>query len=295
MRRSDDSPPATGRPSLFSASPQADEGGNDILSKMEGSKAKAYKPRKSGGRNALRWSVAGLGVLAVAAGALIWLDSEPATDTLLASAAIPPAKAEVPASAHTGTPAAAALAPVAAAPDAPSTAAIIHEDSAAAGQQSLKEMLNAKPDKKPAAASTHPADELSHALERPAEPKAASKPAQAKADQKSKPEQRKAEQKPEHKPEPKLAKADKADKDKAAQSAKAKAAPERDNDVTLLAALMAHVQAQRPKKGVVAARLKECKQLSGDEAQQCQDRVCRNDHGDAACKPVAQAKTAAGL
>ncbi|NRR30305.1 hypothetical protein HSX11_08895 [Oxalobacteraceae bacterium] len=272
------------------------------MSKMEGGKTKAYKPRKSASRNVLRWSVAGLGVLAVAAGALIWLDSEPATDTLLASAAAPSANTEAPASGHSGTPAAAAAVPVAAAalaataaaaPDAPSTAAIIQEDKAAS-QQSLKDMLNAKPEAKAAAKSTHPADELSHALERPAAEKAVSKPVQAKAEVKSKPEKHKAEQKP----EPKLAKADKiekADKDKAAsKTAKAKAAPERDNDVTLLAALMAHVQAQRPKKGVVAARLKECKQLSGEEAQQCQDRVCRNDHGDAACKPIAQAKAAAG-
>ena len=286
MVRKDDRPTGGGRPSLLSAEQQAEADRHRILSSLDnkpGAKpaappsASAATPAK--GRSGLVvWGTLGVGVLAVVGGALAWMASTPDEETAAIAAAPAPAPAAV-----------ASAAPVAAAPAEPevSTAAIL-EDTAAVSPPAegklpaLKEMLEASA--KPA--SGH--DELKQALERPS----AQTPAAALA-------------RAEHKPEHKSDKAEKAEKVKLAQKAaakekavaKAKAeAKQPDNDVTLLAALMAHLQTRPPvkKTSSPADQLKTCKQYNAAGEEQCRARLCAADaKKEPECKaaPIAKASS----
>ena len=71
-----------------------------------------------------------------------------------------------------------------------------------------------------------------------------------------------------------------------AKKAEAKPVVPVDNDVALLAALVAHSKATQPKTGTgVAAKLKQCKSLeSVAEANQCRARICASAKGEPACK-----------
>jgi hypothetical protein len=285
--RKDDRPTSGGRPSLLSAEQQAEADRHRILSSLDtkpGAKAAAATSAASAapakGRNGLMvWGALGVGALAVVGGALAWMASTPADEASAIAAAPAPAPAAV-----------ASAAPVAAAPPAEpevSTAAIL-EDTAAVSPPAegklpaLKEMLEgpAKP------ASGH--DELKQALERPS----AKAPAPALAH---------VDRKPEHKAD----KADKAEKLKLAQKAaakekavaKAKAeAKQPDNDVTLLAALMAHLQTRPPvkKTSSPADQLKTCKQYNAAGEEQCRARLCAADaKKEPECKvaPIAKASS----
>lgn len=270
----DPRPPKGGRPSLLSAEQQAEADRHRILSSLDAkpAAAKTAAPLPPSRNARLRWGAAGIGVIALAAGALAWNSAETEDKPALASAApskpiAPAAASAVPASA-----AAAASVPAAAEPEV-STAAILN-DAPEAKLPSMKEMLSAPP----AAGKAAPADAgaLAQALEQPS-------PA---APVKKHPTEHKAEaahlaQKPhvaEHKASP-------------AQKAKhADAAP--DSDVVLLAALMAHMQTPAGKKlDGPAAQLKQCKQQGAVSEAQCRTRLCAGvAKNEAECKPPPIAK-----
>ncbi|MYM87617.1 hypothetical protein GTP91_10540 [Rugamonas sp. FT82W] len=275
MQRQDDRPSKGGRPSLLSSEQQAEAERQRILSTLD-SKPTAAGPAKAAGKprgkrsGLLVWGAAGAGVLAVVGGTLVWMSNTPDGDSLPLAVAAAPA------------------APVAAAPPAPaesevSTAAILEEAApssppAEGKLPSLKEMLAAPA--KPA--SGH--DELKQALERP----------QAKSQHIAKAEHRpehKTERKAEHKPERKPDNAKLAQKAPAKDKEKAK----QDNDVTLITALMAHLQTRGPAKktSTPADQLKTCKQYNAAGEEQCRARLCAADaKKEPECKAAPAAKTA---
>ncbi|GJJ04298.1 hypothetical protein RugamoR64_48360 [Duganella rhizosphaerae] len=216
------------------------------------------------------WGTLGVGVLAVAGGALAWMNNTPDEDSVPVALAAAPIKPVAVAAAS--------------AESEVSTAAILEEAPVVAPVSeklpSLKEMLAA-----PAKPKAGP-DELMRALERP----------QPKAQQLAK-----AEHKPEHKPERKAEhKPDhKADNVKLAQkAAPAKdkpAAKQPDNDVTLITALMAHLQTRPPvkKTSTPAEQLKTCKQYNAAGEEQCRARLCAADaKKEPECKAAPGAKNA---
>ncbi|MYN18376.1 hypothetical protein GTP81_16620 [Rugamonas sp. FT107W] len=282
MQRQDDRPPKGGRPSLLSSEQQAEAERQRILSTLD-SKPAAAAPAKAAGKppgkrsGLLVWGAAGAGVLAIVGGTLVWMSNTPDEDSL------PPAVAATPAP----QPAPAAATPASTESEV-STAAILEDatsaNSAAEGKlPSLKEMLTAPA--KPASGS----DELKQALERP----------QAKSQQVAKVEHkpehktdRKAERKAEHKPERKADNARLAQKAPAKEKEKGKLP---DNDVTLITALMAHLQTRPPvkKTSTPAEQLKTCKQYNAAGEEQCRARLCAADaKKEPECKAAPAAKTA---
>lgn len=276
MVRKDDRPTSGGRPSLLSAEQQAEADRHRILSTLDGkpgatpaAPSAAAAPAK--GRNGLVvWGTVGVGVLAVVGGALAWMANTPDEQ----SAAIATAPAPAPVSVANAAPAAAA------APAEPevSTAAILEETAAVSPPAevklpALKDMLEGpgKPE------SGH--DQLTQALERPS----AKAPVVAHA---------------EHKPERKAEKVKLAQKSAAKEKAVAKAEARQpaDNDVTLLAALMAHLQTRPPvkKTSTPAEQLKTCKQYNAAGEEQCRARLCAADaKKEPECKaaPIAKASS----
>lgn len=286
MQRQDDRPPKGGRPSLLSSEQQAEAERQRILSTLD-SKPTAAAPAKAASKppgkrsgGLLLWGAVGAGALAIVGGTLVWMSNTPDEDSLpLAVAAAPAA------------PAVAAAVPSASAESEVSTAAIL-EDAAASSPPgdgklpSLKEMLTAP------AKQASGRDELKQALERP----------QAKSQQVAKVEhkpehkaERKAEHKPERKADTKLAqKAPAKDKEKGKEKEKAKP----DNDVTLITALMAHLQTRPPvkKTSTPADQLKTCKQYNAAGEEQCRARLCAADaKKEPECKAAPAAKTASNL
>jgi len=279
LQRQDDRPSKGGRPSLLSSEQQAEAERQRILSTLD-SKPAAAAPAKAAGKppgkrsGLLVWGAAGAGVLAIVGGTLVWMSNTPDEDSLplaVAATQAPPAAA-VPASTESEV----------------STAAIL-EDSASANSAaegklpSLKEMLTAPA--KPASGT----DELKKALERPqAKPQLVAK-AEHKPEHKA---DHKAERKAEHKPERK------ADNAKLAQKAPAKEkdkGKQSDNDVTLITALMAHLQTRPPvkKTSTPADQLKTCKQYNAAGEEQCRARLCAADaKKEPECKAAPAAKTA---
>lgn len=281
MQRQDDRPSKGGRPSLLSSEQQAEAERQRILNTLD-SKPKAAAPAKAarqaqGKRRSglMIWGVAGAGVLAIVGGALVWMSNTPDEDSLPVVVAAAAAPAAPP-----------AAAPLASAESEVSTAAILEEAApavaAAEGKlPSLKEMLTAPA--KPAS----PKDELKQALERP-QPKT-QQVAKAEHKREHKPD-RKAEHKPERKPDnTRLAqKAPAKDKEKAP-------AKQPDNDVTLITALMAHLQTRPPvkKTSTPADQLKTCKQYNAAGEEQCRARLCAADaKKEPECKAAPAAKTA---
>ncbi len=225
------------------------------------------------------WGTVGVGMLAAVGGALAWMSNTPDEDSVPVAVVAAPVK-----------PVAVAAASAASAESEVSTAAILEETPVVAPVSeklpSLKEMLTAPA--KPKAAP----DELMQALERP----------QAKAPQLAKVE-RKPEHKPEHKPERKAEHKPerKSDNVKLAQKttlAKDKDKPagkQPDNDVTLITALMAHLQTRPPvkKTSTPADQLKTCKQYNAAGEEQCRARLCAADaKKEPECKAAPGAKTA---
>lgn len=277
MQRQDDRPSKGGRPSLLSSEQQAEAERQRILSTLD-SKPAAAAPAKAAGKPAgkrsglLVWGAAGVGVLAIVGGTLVWMSNTPDEDSLPLAVAATPAP----------QPAPAAAAPASTESEV-STAAILEDtasaNSAAEGKlPSLKEMLTAPA--KPASGR----DELKQALERP----------QAKSQQVAKVEHKpehKAERKAEHKPERK------ADNAKLAQKAakEKEKGKQSDNDVTLITALMAHLQTRPPvkKTSTPADQLKTCKQYNAAGEEQCRARLCAADaKKEPECKAAPAAKTA---
>ncbi|GJI93817.1 hypothetical protein RugamoR57_05350 [Duganella caerulea] len=279
MQRQDDRPSKGGRPSLLSSEQQAEAERQRILSTLD-SKPAAAAPAKAAGKppgkrsGLLVWGAAGAGVLAIVGGTLVWMSNTPDEDSLplaVAATQAPPAAA-VPAPTESEV----------------STAAIL-EDSASANSAaegklpSLKEMLTAPA--KPASGT----DELKKALERPqAKPQLVAK-AEHKPEHKA---DHKAERKAEHKPERKADNAKLAQKAPAKEKEKGK---QSDNDVTLITALMAHLQTRPPvkKTSTPADQLKTCKQYNAAGEEQCRARLCAADaKKEPECKAAPAAKTA---
>lgn len=197
-------------------------------------------------------------VVLVAVAAMAWLDGAADPEPVLALTP-PPAP---PAAAAPAAPATPAAAP----------AAAIVEDSAAASPpldhaRSLKEMLDDTP-----ARTDH--EELKAALERPHH---APLPAKTRLAEHKKVEQ--AARKPVQ-----LAR-------KTEPAAKSQAARQ-DNDVKLLAALMAHVQTAQPGKApsTPGYQLKQCRLMNEAGAEQCRDHLCSTTARDEPeCKQRAMA------
>lgn len=258
MQREDDRPPSSGRPSLLSQAPQAEPGRASVFDGLDRRPATAA-PVASRARKPLLLAGIGAGVLLLAAGVAVWMAAEPEPQLMLAAApAVKPSPATV-------APTAAAAAP---APEVP--AATIVEETAAvsppADSRSLKEVLNDIPPKAPRA-------ELTAALEKP----------HANA---AKPEHKKAE-----KPASKQVQVA-----RKAEPPKPKAKPQ-DSDVTLLAALMTHVQtAKGPSKepSTPAYQLKQCGRLNEAGASQCRAHLCATTASkEPECKQPVAVKTAA--
>ncbi len=216
------------------------------------------------------WGTVGVGVLAAVGGALAWMSNTPDEDS------VPFAVVAAPAEPVT----------VAAAPAEPevSAATILEEAPVVAPVSeklpSLKEMLTAPA--KPKAAT----DELTQALERP-QPKA---PQLARAERKP---EHKTEHKPERRAEHKSGNVKLAQKTAAAKARQAAKQP--DSDVTLITALMAHLQARPPvkKTSTPAEQLKTCKQYNAAGEEQCRARLCAADaRKEPECKAPPGAKTA---
>lgn len=299
MQRPEDRPPKGGRPSLLSAEQQAEADRHRILGSLDGKSAApaggAKVPRR---KPMLVWGAAGVGLVAIAAGGLAWLNSALDDKTMLLTAAAVPA-APVAAAAPRSAAAPAAAATPAAEPEL-STAAILNDTAPAAPAKSpsLNEMLNA-----PSAAASPSAhagghDELAQALERPSTPAAAHKPQHAAGE--------KAGHEPEHvaahKAEGKhdgvrLAQKSTGHKARAADKPAHKPvpAPATDSDVTLLAALMAHMQTGAARKAdSPAVQLRMCKQQNSAGEEQCRARLCAGvARNEADCKAAPLAKAGA--
>lgn len=260
MQRDDQRPPAAGRPSLLSEAPQPDTGRSGILHGLEGGgRPAAAAPASQRKRKNLVLAATGaVVVLGAAVAAMAWLGGAADPDPVLALA--PP-------------PAAAPAAPVAPAVAAP--AAAIVEDSAAASPpvdntRSLKEVLNDTP-----ARTDH--DELSAALERPHHAPVPAKPKLA-----------------EHKKVDTSAKKPVQLARKTEPAAKHQAARQ-DNDVRLLAALMAHVQTNQPSKtpSTPGYQLKQCGRMNEAGAAQCREHLCATTaRNEPECKQRAMAAKA---
>lgn len=280
MQRQDDRPSKGGRPSLLSSEQQAEVDRQRILSTLDNKPpAPASAVARSAGKRPgglMVWGTVGVGMLAAVGGALAWMSSTPDEDSVPVAVVAAPLKPAV----------------VAAAPAEPevSTAAILEETPVVAPVSeklpSLKEMLAA-----PAKPKTAP-DELMQALERP-QPKA-QQLAKAEHKPEHKPEH-KVERKAEHKPEHKSDNVKLAQKTAPAKDKDKPAAKQPDNDVTLITALMAHLQTRPPvkKTSTPAEQLKTCKQYNAAGEEQCRARLCAAEaKKEPECKVAPGAKTA---
>ncbi|CDG83173.1 hypothetical protein [Janthinobacterium agaricidamnosum] len=267
MQSNDENPRAAGRPSLLTPAQQAEADRHRILNHLEHPSGAEAGSRRQRGK--VLWGGGlGLGALLIAAGA--WFSA---------------GDGDIERQQADGAAIRLAVAAPAAKPDVPEStaAATIHDEDPLAGlqggdapaekQPSLKDMLNAQPASQPQSEN----DVLGKALAQAA-------PKQA-ATAKSAPKLVKAATKP--KPPPQVE-------------------AEPDNDVTLLAALVAHAQVNpepeppaKPVKKTVKpattqAKLNQCKKLRKDDAQKCRVRVCSGRaKNDPACKAApASAKVA---
>jgi len=277
-----------GAPSLLTPAQQAEAERNRILSTLEetdGARKRALKPAPGAAAGAGRrapwmWGMAALLLAAVAGGAGLWYGQQAAQTPVMVAAAAQsePVLAPVAASAAEAVPA-------------PVEAATIQEDTqaqgAAAGGQSLSEMLDATPaaaaELQPAAA-THAAapgadtNMLSQALEAPsgaALAAAAAAPVAIKVAQTSSSSSSSSSA---SKVAPKTvpAKAKPAPKKVAKRPARPAAPP--DNDALLLSALIAHSHAaestSKKARPSLERELGNCRKLSKGQQQACRERAC---------------------
>jgi hypothetical protein len=252
LRSSDEGRTVSSRPSLLSAAQQAEANGNRILGNLEG--AKAPDKRATGeprGRRIAMWTGGALAALLVLMGAAMVMgrdDAAPAANTAARETA--PVAAQVAMTDATAEPVTVAAATINDEHVAPSAAA------PADSKKSLSDLLSAGSER----ASPTDAEVLAKALETPSAKRAA-KPA---------------------------AKAAVAVHPKTGAPAKPHPAPvEADSDVTLLQALVAHLEGLTGRKKAAPTAqslLQHCKQLSAAEAEQCRVRACAGGaKGDPAC------------
>ena len=291
MQHSDERPPTSGRPSLLSLDQQAEAGRHRILGGLDstqsanGSSGGSAKPRSS----LVTWLAAGAAVLALAGGAGLWLASEGEKEIVAAGSA------PLPATPAPAAPLAGEGQVMRGTAEDVSTAAILENapaiaqtpepavDKKATDDELTKMLENGTPAAKGVAVPPMVvADGKAAAAGAPAVPPRAAKPVRTAA--KAAPKKPKVVARPEATniaPRPRagsnIAPKKKAD---------VKPAVPVDNDVALLAALVAHSKATQPKTGTgVAAKLKQCKSLdSPAEASQCRARICAGAKNEAACK-----------
>ncbi|KQQ44366.1 hypothetical protein ASF61_21755 [Duganella sp. Leaf126] len=252
---------------MLTPAQQAEADRQRILSQLESGKAGAPAVRRK--RPRTLWLGAAVVCLAIAVIAGLWwwsdADSAPNPSSATAAAADTPAAAGNSAASDVSSEEVLASAP---------PAAVIQEDHAARAQdkqQSLSDMLDT-----PAHASDKPnGNELSKALESPSGPPAAAPHKPATSD------------KPKHKPKtnPTVAKSPRAEE-------KTKTSPEEENDVALLAALVAHTQSEReadpapakPRRLSLDEQIAQCNKFSKTKAAHCRERVCDGRSKTGACK-----------
>lgn len=299
MQHSDERPPTSGRPSLLSLDQQAEADRHRILSGLDSTPAPASEGSGKSRRGMYTWLAAGATVLALGGGAGLWLMSEGEKEIVAAGSAPLPA-APAPAAALAG--------------EAPPMRGTAEDVPAAAILNDTREIA-AKPDS--AVGKKHGDDELTKMLEHgmpaasakdgavpaaAAEAKggvavatAAHPPVPVPVPARAPKPARTLAKAPLKKPAPLHANANASNltphpraaaTPAAKKKAETKAAVPVDNDVALLAALVAHAKATQPKTGTgVAAKLKQCKSLdSVAEANQCRARICAGAKNEAECK-----------
>ena len=313
MQHRDDQPPVSSRPSLLSSEQQAEADRLRAQTKPEFKPAAGASPRRGKGG----WIAAGA-LVALCAGGAVWMAGDADKPVVSADHAAPRNTAANPAAAGASATVTPTSTGAAAAQDADVSVAAILNDTPAQKQETLKEMLSA-PDKGEGVKASD-RDELNKLLEAsPAKEKQAAKLAAkagkgdkadksekvnkadkadkadkasrlASAGQKDKTDKVDKAEKAEKARELKLA----ARKKEAARLASAKGAPAKaaaqpssqvDDDVTLLAALVAHSHRENTARAAAARKLKQCKALGADAAEQCRARLCAGSARDVAeCK-----------
>ena len=73
MQHSDERPPTSGRPSLLSLDQQAEADRHRILSSLDNKPGQSAAPSAKSGKGVAVWIAAGVAVLALSAGAVMWL------------------------------------------------------------------------------------------------------------------------------------------------------------------------------------------------------------------------------
>ena len=299
MQHSDERPSTSGRPSLLSLDQQAEADRHRILSGLENKPAATTVGAEKSRKGMVVWLTVGAVVLALGAGAGVWLVGEGEKEIVLAGTAPLPA-----------TPAPAAEL----ASDAPTVRGTADDVSTAA---ILEEELAPETKPEPASGAKHESDDLSKMLESgmpavqpnagtvppmvmaggsaapvvAAPPKAAAPAAAKPVRPVAKAPIKKVAPRPQAsnvtpKPRPKPAVPVK-------KKAEAKPAAPVDSDVALLAALVAHSKATQPKSTGAAAKLRQCKSLSTvAEANQCRARICAGAKSEPECKSSTLATSA---
>jgi hypothetical protein len=269
VQHSEDRPQAPGRPSLLSDAPPLDAGNTRILGGLD-PKAGVAPPSPAATKHSkLGWLAAAVAVLALGAGANVWLAADEDKEVVLASTA-PLTGTPAPSVALTGEPGATSE-PV-------STAAIL-QDVAEPGAAPMSD-----------AEKIGVEDELDKMLAKQAMPPPAPAKPVNKAPPKAKPPVKKVVAKAPAKPAAKDKKAV-AVADKKKPAAPGKVATQ-DTDVALLAALVAHSKATQPKLSPTEVKLRQCNKLgSVAEAEGCRAKLCASSGGkEASCHSVPVAK-----
>jgi hypothetical protein len=260
LHPSDDRPQPSGRPSLLTPDQQGEPAQERILSGLDGKKMGAAPFAAKRRSNVAPWLVTGTLVLAVCAGALVWFDEQETFRPHVAVQNTPVVQLPPPEPVITRT-----------ASEEIAAAAILEESFAEDGA-TLAEMEGESDDAPMMAELTArvPARKAVQAKKKAPRKVAVIKPA------KKEPPKKLAVAPPKKKVE-----------------VQAKPTVQADNDVALLAALVAHSKVPQARKASSAAeKLTKCKTLgSVAEAEECRARLCSGEGGsEAECKapPLAE-------
>lgn len=257
MSTSNETRKPAGRPSLLSAEQQ------NALEKHQPASAPAAPLAVAAPRRKHLWLLAGIGVLAVSAAFAVaqFGEAQPPATTLAAAPA--PAAGAVPA-----TPAAPAITPSTSPAAGPAPTAADAPDATLAAAQAPAPAVAAIIDEVPAVAEAKPKESLAQMLESGVPP--ATKPAVVKAVRKP------AKERPV----------------KASDKAIPTAPPEQDNDVELLAALVAHAKYETSANARLSLpkALEQCKKQGKQDAARCRIRVCEGRWKKSECRVYSRSK-----
>lgn len=304
MQHSDDRPPASSRPSLLSAEQQGEADRQRILSGLDNKPSLTTAGAQKARSGAVKWVAVGAAVLALTAGAGVWLVSEGEKEIVLAGTA------PLPATPAPSVPLAPEPAEHAMPGEEVSTAAILEDTPVMAEKvaapvavppEEIKSLLEKglpAPVKRPVGMPLVLADAPPYAGALPAA--APAKPAVKAPAKAAKPALKPAAAKAAPRKPVATAKSDPKARTKAAAPVKKKPAPAKpvarvNSDEALLAALVAHSKATQPKRvSAAAAKLKQCKTLGSiADAEQCRAQLCAGSaKKEAECKALRVAKSA---